>query len=252
MRKILLPLLAFITLSSFAQDTISKTDLISASKLFDLSFTQKEIDTMYDAVKDNVENYKLMHKLSLNNNVPLSLWQNPVLPGMKFPEKQEPINWNVPNNISLPKDKNELAYYSVLQLASLIKNKKISSVELTRFFIDRLKKWGDTVQCVISLTEDIAMQQAKQADAEIAKGKYRGLLHGIPYGLKDLFAVKGTKTTWGAAPYKDQVIDEDAFVYLKLKDAGAVLIAKFTMGALAMGDYWFGGRTKNPWNLNNG
>lgn len=252
MRKILLPLFAFIALSSFAQDTISKTDLISASKLFDLSFTQKEIDTMYDAVKDNVDNYKLMHKLSLNNSVPLSLWQNPVLPGMKFSEKQETINWNIPNNILLPKDKNELAYYSVLQLASLIKNKKISSVELTRFFIDRLKKYGDTLQCVISLTEDIAMQQARRADEEIAKGKYRGLLHGIPYGLKDLFAVKGTKTTWGAAPYKDQVIDEDAFVYLKLKEVGAVLIAKFTMGALAMGDYWFGGRTKNPWNLKNG
>jgi Asp-tRNA(Asn)/Glu-tRNA(Gln) amidotransferase A subunit family amidase len=96
------------------------------------------------------------------------------------------------------------------------------------------------------------MEQAKQADAEIAKGKYRGPLHGIPYGLKDLFAVKGTKTTWGAAPYKDQVIETDAFVYTRLKDAGAVLIAKFTLGALAMGDYWYGGRTKNPWNLTRG
>ena len=122
MRKLLLPLFVIIALSSFAQDTISKTDLISASKLFDLSFTQKEIDTMYDAVKENAENYKLMHKLSLNNAVPLSLWQSPVLPGMKFSEKQEPINWNISNNISLPKDKNELAYYSVAQLASLIKN----------------------------------------------------------------------------------------------------------------------------------
>jgi len=96
------------------------------------------------------------------------------------------------------------------------------------------------------------MQQAKQADEELAKGKYRGLLHGIPYGLKDLFAVKGTKTTWGAAPYKNQVVDEDAYVYTKLKDAGAVLIVKFTLGALAMGDYWYGGRTKNPWNLKYG
>ena len=252
MRKAILSLAVFITFSLFAQDSITKSDLISAAKLFDLSFTQKEIDTMYDGVKENLGNYKLMHKLSLNNNVPLSLWQNPVLPGMKFTEKQEPINWNIPNNISLPKDKNELAYYSVLQLASLIKNKKISSVELTAYFIDRLKKYSDTLHCVISLTEDIAMQQAKQADAEIAKGKYRGLLHGIPYGLKDLFAIKGTKTTWGAAPYKEQVIDEDAFVYTKLKEAGAVLIAKFSMGALAMGDYWFGGRTRNPWNLKTG
>ncbi len=252
MRKALLSLVVFITFSSFAQDSITKTDLMSAAKLFDLSFTQKEIDSMYDGVKENVGNYQRMHKLSLNNNVPLSLWQSPVLPGMKFAEKQEPINWNIPNNVSLPKDKNELAYYSVLQLAALIKNKKISSVELTEFFIDRLKKYSDTLHCVISFTEDLAMQQAKQADAEIAKGKYRGLLHGIPYGLKDLFAIKGTKTTWGAAPYKDQVIDQDAFVYTKLKEAGAVLIAKFSMGALAMGDYWFGGRTRNPWNLKTG
>ena len=252
MRKLILPFFFIIATNATAQDTINKSDLISASKLFDLSFTQKEIDTMYDGVKENAENYKLMHKLSLDNSVPLSLWQSPVLPGMKFAEKQESINWIIPNNINLPKNKNELAYYSVLQLASLIKNKKISSRELTIFFIDRLKKFGDTLQCVVSLTEDIAMQQAKQADEEIAKGKYRGLLHGIPYGLKDLFAVKGTKTTWGAAPYKNQVINEDAFVYLKLKEAGAVLIAKFTMGALARGDYWFGGRTKNPWNLKNG
>jgi Asp-tRNA(Asn)/Glu-tRNA(Gln) amidotransferase A subunit family amidase len=105
---------------------------------------------------------------------------------------------------------------------------------------------------VISLQEDIAYEQAKKADEEMAAGKYRGLLHGIPYGLKDLFAIKGTKTTWGAAPYKNQVIDEDAFVYLQLKKAGAVLVAKFTLGALAMGDYWYGGRTKNPWNLNYG
>ena len=252
MRKALLSLVVFITIASFAQDSITKTDLMSAAKLFDLSFTQKEIDSMYDGVKENVGNYQRMHKLSLNNNVPLSLWQSPVLPGMKFAEKQESVNWNIPNNVSVPKDKNELAYFSVLQLASLIKNRKISSVELTEFFIDRLKKYSDTLHCVILFTEDLAMQQAKQADAEIAKGKYRGLLHGIPYGLKDLFAIKGTKTTWGAAPYKDQVIDEDAFVYTKLKEAGAVLIAKFSMGALAMGDYWFGGRTRNPWNLKTG
>jgi Asp-tRNA(Asn)/Glu-tRNA(Gln) amidotransferase A subunit family amidase len=125
-------------------------------------------------------------------------------------------------------------------------------VALTSFFIERIKAHGPTLQCVISVQEDIALAQARQADKEIAAGKYRGLLHGIPYGLKDLFAVKGTKTTWGAAPYKDQEIDEDAYVYAKLKESGAVLVAKFTLGALAMGDYWYGGRTKNPWNLNYG
>jgi Asp-tRNA(Asn)/Glu-tRNA(Gln) amidotransferase A subunit family amidase len=245
----------FLSLGLFvsAQDTsIQKKDLISSAKLFDLSFTTKEIDTLYSDVIDNIANFKAMHNLPLANSVPLSLWQSPVLPGMYFNEVQKPILWKLDNSVQLPANKNELAFYCIEQLASLIKNKKISSLALTQFFIERIKKWGDTLQCVISIQEDMAYAQARKADAELAQGKYRGLLHGIPYGLKDLFAVKGTKTTWGAAPYQNQVIDEDAFVYTKLKEAGAVLVAKFTLGALAMGDYWFGGRTKNPWNLNYG
>lgn len=252
MRKFITLLFAITGLHAFAQDTISKTDIQSAARLLDLQFTQKEVDTMYEGVKENLIGYRLMHKQSLNNSVPMSLWQSPVLPGMKFNEKQDPINWNIPANVSVPANQNDLAFYSILQLASLIKNKKMSSVALTRFFIDRIKKYSDSLHCLISLTEEIAMEQAKEADAEIAKGKYRGPLHGIPYGLKDLFAVKGTKTTWGAAPYKDQVIDEDAFVYKQLKASGAVLVAKLTLGALAMGDYWYGGRTRNPWNTSTG
>ena len=235
-----------------AQDTLTTKDIQSAAKMLDLSFTQKEVDTMYDGVKENLAGYKLMHKQTLKNNVPMSLWQSPVLPGMRFNEKQEAIKWNIPSNVQMPANKNDLAFYNLLQLASLIKHKKISSVALTQFFIERIKKYGDSLQCVISVTEELAMQQAQQADDEIANGKYRGPLHGIPYGLKDLFAVSGTKTTWGAAPYKNQTIDEDAFVYTQLKKAGAVLVAKFTLGALAMGDYWYGGRTKNPWNTKTG
>jgi Asp-tRNA(Asn)/Glu-tRNA(Gln) amidotransferase A subunit family amidase len=251
MRKIFFIVFLLSVFKGFSQDTITTKDIQSAAKLLDLSFTQKEIDTMYDGVKENLAGYRMMHKQTLKNDVPMSLWQSPVLPGMHFNEKQEPVKWNLPK-INLPADKKELAYYSVLQLASLIKNKKISSVELTQYFIDRIKQYGDSLQCVISVTEEIAMEQARQADAEIAQGKYRGPLHGIPYGLKDLFAVRGTKTTWGAAPYKDQHIEEDAFVYQQLKAAGAVLVAKFTLGALAMGDYWYGGRTKNPWNTKTG
>jgi len=253
MRIIITCLLLSLGLFVSAQDSsIQKKDLISSAKLFDLSFTTKEIDTLYSDVIDNIANFKAMHNLPLANSVPLSMWQTPVLPGMHFNELQKPILWKLDNTVQLPANKNELAFYSIEQLASLIKNKKISSLALTQFFIARIKKWGDTLQCVISIQEDMAYAQARKADAELAQGKYRGLLHGIPYGLKDLFAVKGTKTTWGAAPYQNQVIDEDAFVYTKLKEAGAVLVAKFTLGALAMGDYWFGGRTKNPWNLNYG
>ena len=253
MRILFTSLLLSLGLFVSAQDTsIQKKDLISASKLFDLSFTSKEIDTLYSDVIDNLTNYKAMHNLPLPNSIPLSMWQTPVVPGMHLNTVQKPITWKLDNTVQLPANKNDLAFYTLEQLASLIKNKKISSLALTQFFIDRIKKWGDTLQCVISIQEDIAYAQAKKADAELAQGKYRGLLHGIPYGLKDLFAVKGTKTTWGAAPYQNQTIDEDAFVYTKLRDAGAVLVAKFTLGALAMGDYWFGGRTKNPWNLKYG
>ena len=253
MRLLLLQLFLLIGIIVSAQDsTIQKSDLLSTAKIFDLHFTTKEIDTLYSDVIDNLANYKAMHKLSLPNSTPLSMWQTPVLPGMKLNHQQAPIKWELDNNIQLPKNKNDLAFYSIEHLASLIKNKKISSLELTKFFIERIKKWGDTLQCVISIQEDIAYQQAKKADEEIAKGQYKGLLHGIPYGLKDLFAVKGTKTTWGAAPYQNQVIEEDAYVYTRLKEAGAVLVAKFTLGALAMGDYWYGGRTKNPWNLQYG
>ncbi len=253
MRILFTSLLLSLGLFASAQDTsIQKKDLISASKIFDLSFTTKEIDTLYSDVIDNLANYKAMHNLSLPNSVPLSMWQTPVVPGMHFNKVQKPIDWKLDNAVQLPANKNDLAFYTIEQLASLIKNKKISSLALTQFFIERIKTWGDTLQCVISLQEEIAFAQAKKADVELAQGKYRGLLHGIPYGLKDLFAVKGTKTTWGAAPYQNQTIDEDAFVYTKLRDAGAVLVAKFTLGALAMGDYWFGGRTKNPWNLKYG
>lgn len=252
MKKLIVCFAVFGFINARAQDTISKADIPVAAKFLDLQFTDKEIDSMYGGLRDMLRNIKRMHNLSLNNNVQMSLAQIPVLPGMKFETKQQPINWNIPSNIRLPKDKNELAFYSILQLASLIKNKKISSVELTNFFLDRINRFDDSLKSVISITRDIAMQQAKQADAEIKKGKYRGPLHGIPYGLKDLFAVKGTKTTWGAEPYKEQVIEEDAYVYMKLREAGAVLIGKFTLGALAMGDKWYGGRTNNPWNTQYG
>ena len=255
MRKLLflfLSILSFHTITAQQKDTISKDDLKIAAKVIGLDFTEPERDSMLRIIRENAINYARMRTVQLNNSVPMSLWQSPVLPGMQFDTKQIPVLWNIPANVTMPVNKADLAFYNILQLASLIKNKKISSVELTKFFIERIRKYGDTLQCVISLTEEIAMQQAKAADAEIAKGKYRGPLHGIPYGLKDLFAVKGTKTTWGATPYKDQTVDEDSYVYTKLKDAGAVLVAKFTLGALAMGDWWYGGRTKNPWNLNFG
>jgi Asp-tRNA(Asn)/Glu-tRNA(Gln) amidotransferase A subunit family amidase len=236
----------------YAQDTLSKDDLPVAARTLDIRFTQPEIDSMYEGVKENLDIIHQMHALPLPNAVPMSLWQSPLAEAAAPVPRQPAVDWVIPSGISLPANRSELAYYSILQLASLIKHRKISSLELTRFFISRIKQYSDTLQCLVSLTEDIALQQAREADAEIAAGKYRGPLHGIPYGLKDLFAVKGTRTTWGAAPYRNQEIAEDAFVYTQLKNAGAVLVAKLSLGALAMGDQWFGGKTKNPWNLQYG
>jgi len=247
MKNILIALL-FISTSSIAQDTISKLTLQQAGNLIDVKYSDKEIEMMLQDVKDNLVDYKKMHLLPLNNSVGMSMSQR------LQPDKavQQPILWQYDKNIQLPANKNDLAFYSIKQLGSLLRKKIITSKELTTFFINRIKKFGDTLQCVVSITEDIAMQQAAKADEDFKKGIDKGPLQGIPYGLKDLFAVKGTKTTWGAQPYKEQVIEEDAYVYTRLKNAGAVLVAKFTLGALAMGDYWFGGRTKNPWNLERG
>ncbi len=193
-----------------------------------------------------------MHKTLPTNDIPFPFAFKPAPASMNVSTRKEKINWDIPAHVHLPSNKTDLAFYSIPQLASLIKNKKISSLELTKFFLERLKKWGDTLQSVITLTEDLALVQAKQADEDLKKGIYHGPLHGIPYGLKDLFAVKGYKTTWGTTPYKDQIIDMDSYVYTRLKQAGAVLCAKLSLGALAYNNKWFGGETKNPWNLKQG
>lgn len=231
---------------------ISQNEIISAEKMFDLHFTRAKRDSMLNQLNINLKLYQYLHGFDLSNNEPLPNWFDPILPNMIFDTRQKPVQWDIPVNVKMPRDNNQLAFYSIPQLSSLLRHHQITSVKLARYFIDRLKKYGDTLHCVISLTENIAMNQARQADADFAKGIYKSPLQGIPYGLKDLFAVKGTHTTYGTPPFKDQIIEEDAFVYEQLKKAGAVLIAKLSMGELAMDDIWFGGQTKNPWNLMQG
>ncbi|MEM6725317.1 MAG: amidase, partial [Bacteroidota bacterium] len=154
--------------------------------------------------------------------------------------------------LSLPADTTRWAFLSVLEWSHLIKTQQITSERLTSYFLNRLKSHDPTIHCVISLTEKRALKAAHKADQEIQSGNYRGPLHGIPYGAKDLFAAKGYKTTWGAMPYKDQVLDYDATIIQKLEAAGAVLCAKLSLGALAMGDVWYGEKTRNPWDTEKG
>ncbi len=231
---------------------IEKADVQSAQKIIDLQLTDAEIEQLLPNLNRGLADVRELHEYPLDNATPPAVLFNPNIGKMNFPA-QKKIEWLLPNKVEMPKDKNDLAFYTVAQLSSLIKNKKISSVELTEFFLDRLEKHGGTLEAIITITKERALAQAKKADDLLAKGTYLGPLHGIPYGAKDLLAVPGYKTTWGAGPYKDQDRgDELATVIKKLDDAGAVLVAKLTLGALAMGDVWYGGTTKNPWNLEQG
>ena len=240
-----------IKLTAYTQEFSTK-EIAGAEKMYGLLFSEAKRDSMMNQLKVDQQLYQYLHSFNLANSVPLPQWFDPIVPNMKFSNSQQPVTWTIPPNTALPADTNQLAFYSIAQLSSLLRNHKITSVQLSHFFINRLKKYGDTLHCVISLTEKIAMRQAKMADEAFAKGVIKSPLQGIPYGLKDLFTVKGTKTTYGTPPFKDQAIEEDAFVYQQLEKAGAVLIAKLSMGELAMDDIWFGGQTKNPWNLQQG
>ena len=232
--------------------TITKENIKNTENIIDLQFTDAERDSMLGYLEEQKGNYNKIREVKIDNSVMPSVLFNPIPVGFEFSKEQLSVKFSDYSKTKLPSDKNEIAFYTIGQLAELIRTNQITSVELTNFFIDRLKKFDPVLHCLITFTEERALRQAKIADEEIASGKYRGLLHGIPFGVKDLLATKEYKTTWGSVPFKDQIIDEDATVITKLEKAGAVLIAKFTMGELAWGDVWFGGKTRNPWDTTQG
>jgi Asp-tRNA(Asn)/Glu-tRNA(Gln) amidotransferase A subunit family amidase len=231
---------------------ITKDKIRNAEILLDLTFTDAERDSMIEELEERRLNYRNLRNVELDNAIPPALAFNPISMHKKFDQDQRPITFSDYGKTALPHHAQDLAFFSVGQLAYLIKDKKISSLQLTNFFIERLKEYGPEIECLITLTEELAIEHAMRADREIRDGQYRGPLHGIPYGIKDLFSTKTYKTTWGAMPYKDQIIDKDAAVVKKLETAGAVLVAKLSMGALAWGDVWFGGKTRNPWDPDKG
>ncbi len=252
MKNLLLFLCLIPVLSLSAQETVSPAQVASAEKMFALNFSGAKRDSMLGILADKIKIYTYIHSKNIANDMAFPLWYSPLLPGMVVPKQQRPVNFVIPDHINLPANKNQLAFYSIPQLASLIKHKKISSVALTRFYLERLKKYAPALHCVIELTEEISLKQAQKADEALAKGIYKGPLQGIPYGIKDLFAVAGTHTTWGTPPYRNQVIEQTCFVASQLEKAGAVLVAKLSLGELAMDDIWFGGMTRNPWDTSKG
>ncbi len=229
------------------------SDVAAGARVIGASFTDEEIELMLADVQEHLASFEKLRAIPLDNSVSPCLVFLPALrqidTGLQ-PELAAPVlTQPVPER---PADLEELAFADVLTLQRHISTGTVSCVELTEMVLARLRRLDEKLLCVITLTEERALAQARKLDQELAAGESRGLLHGIPWVAKDLLAVRGYRTTWGAKPFEDQVIDLDAAVVERLDAAGAVLIAKVTLGALAWGDVWFGGMTKNPWNLQQG
>jgi len=231
---------------------ITREMLAHAVRVAGEPLNEAEVDQIVELVNENLRLYADLHALSFDNSVAPALSFNPVVPGMLIDRTSRPVRPSQPRHADRPERAEEIAFLPVTELAALVRTRRITSLELTQIYLDRLKRYGPRLACVVNLTEERALRQAKQADQEIVSGRYRGPLHGIPWGVKDLFATKGYPTTWGAAPFKDRVIDLDATVVSRLDAAGAVLVAKLATGELARDDLWFGGQTKNPWDLSMG
>lgn len=244
--------LTFLSIWSYSFGQITDRDIQSAQKVMGLSFDEAERDSLAPTLNERLEEYESLRNVPLPNSVPPAMMFEVLPVGFTPNIIQKPIDWALNQEVVVPENREKLAFYSVAQLSVLIKHRKITSTELTQLYLRRLKKYGDSLHCVVTLTEEHALERAAIADQELASGIYRGPLHGIPYGVKDLLAIPDFPTTWGAMPYKDQRIDETSTVVNKLNEAGAVLVAKLSMGALAWGDVWFEGTTRNPWNPEQG
>ncbi len=240
-----------------AGDRVTTDRLKAAEQLSGLEFTDAEREMMVGGLNRQLASYEKLRTVELPNDVPPALQFNPLLPGMRA-EKEAPApttrraDLRGEASLDAPRNLEDAAFWPVTSLGQLIRARRVSSLDLTRMYLTRLRRYNEKLHCVITFTEELAMKQARRADEEIAAGRYRGPLHGIPWGAKDLLAARGYPTTWGGEPFKDQVIDEDATVVRRLEEAGAVLITKLTLGALAMGDVWYGGKTRNPWNPGRG
>jgi len=224
-----------------------------AERLIGLPMTQAERDSMQQNLRNQRNQYESLRGLNLSNARSPVLLFDPMPYGWTAPAFHDgPSSYAMPTAPTRPADIESLAFAPISLLSALIRSRQVSSEELTVMYLNRLKRFDPELLFVVTLLEDHAIERAKEMDREIAAGTYRGPLHGIPYGAKDLLSFPGYKTTWGSVPYKDQVIDETASVIDMLDDAGAVLAAKTTLGALAWGDVWFGGMTRNPWNTDQG
>ncbi|HVV45773.1 MAG TPA: amidase, partial [Bryobacteraceae bacterium] len=224
-----------------------------AAALAGITIPAADKAAMLDGLNEDRQGYDKIRKLDIPNSVAPAFVFDPLPPGATVnSQREKPVYSKAPATLTAPANLEDLAFESAMTLADLVRRRKISSLDLTQMYIARLRRYDPILHFNITITEERALAHAREADADTAKGKYRGPLHGLPWGAKDLLAVKGYPTTWGAGGFEHQTIDEDATVVQRLDGAGAVLIAKLTLGALAMGDVWFGARTRNPWNPKQG
>jgi Asp-tRNA(Asn)/Glu-tRNA(Gln) amidotransferase A subunit family amidase len=237
---------------SQGKTAITKDMIDNAAKIAGVAIPDEYKEMMLESLNEHGKGYDAIFQLHIANSVEPSLYFLPETSGVKFETQKSPMRMSAAPSIAVSKKPEDLAFATVRELAELVRTRKISSASLTEMYLERLKRYDPKLKFVVTLSEERALSQAKQADREIAAGKYRGPLHGLPWGAKDLLAVKGYPTTWGAGGFEKQVIDEDATVVKRLDEAGAVLVAKLTLGALANGDHWFGGITRNPWNPKQG
>ena len=232
-------------------EVITVDHIAAAEAIAGLSLSDEERQMMVEDLNENLEGYMALRSIDIPNHLGPADTFDPRIGGARLPAGDAEGAWQ-PTPVDRPSDDEDLAFKTVAELAYLLRERAVTSVELTELYLDRLRRYDDTLEMVITYTEDRAMEQARRADRELDAGEWRGPLHGVPWGAKDLLAVEGYPTTWGATPYQDQTIDVTAAPVEKLDEAGAVLIAKLTLGALAWGDVWFDGQTKNPWNPEQG
>lgn len=234
-------------------EEITVATIASAEEVAGLKFDEAERAMMLESLKTQELRLEALHKIPIANSVAPAIVFNPVPPWHTLPRATKKAMVRSPVTArTVPSNLDELAFLPVTELSELVRRRRVTSLQLTQMYLARIKRYDPVLKCVITLMEDRALAQARAADAEISRGRYRGPLHGIPWGAKDILAVRGYKTTWGAGPYKDQVVEEDATVVQRLDNAGAVLVAKLTLGELAQGDIWFGGTTRNPWKVDQG
>ncbi len=233
---------------------ITSATIAAAEQIASLEFDENEREMMRSGLIYNQKSYAAIRQLSIGNEIAPSLLFEPDLPGVDAPiptgdDQMQATRWP---KLRRPESDDDLAFAGISQLAQLLATRQVSSMELTHLFLQRLERYNPQLLFQVTATTERALRGAARADDEIAAGKPRGPLHGIPWGAKDLFAVDGYPTTWGAAPYREQTLAGDATVVQRLDNAGAILVAKLSLGALAMGDYWFGGQTRNPWKPDQG